>query len=314
MFERINWLYSTFNTPLTPAQEEEYERINKHVTECCLAAERKCRKVRVGQVPFSPIVDTAAKTIYLWSLISNKMKGTKVSSSLIKRLSKKCEIIIDNDLTYEQVRLLRNAAIKRYKQLKPSAKQHREHFILDLADVMEEVYGIKRASVSRSLAVTEEQRIIHRQIHSKLKGSGGSISKLQIPNPHVPDEYIWTEDKDEIEASIINANKKKIRLADETPFRMEPLLSDCGPYADTPQCTNILLGRYDSEALDQGTKLFIRHLKVDDNILSSPPIPNKIEVQEFQDYWKKNRERTSSAPSGRHFGQCWLLLAVMICQ
>ena len=45
MFERINWLYSTFNNPLTPAQAAKYESIDKYVTECCLAAERKCRKV-----------------------------------------------------------------------------------------------------------------------------------------------------------------------------------------------------------------------------------------------------------------------------
>lgn len=206
-------------------------------------------------------------------------------------------------MAYGQVRLLRNAAIKRYKQLKPSAKQHREQFISDLADAMEEVYGTKRASIIRSLAVTEDQRIIHRQIKSKLKGSGGSISRLQVPHPHIPNKYIWTEDKDEIETNIINANKKKFRLADNTPFRMEPLLSDYGTYADTPQSTDILLGRYDSDTFDQGTKLFLRHLKVEDTILSSPSISNRIEVKEFQDYWKKIRKRTSSSPYGRHFGQ-----------
>ena len=139
------------------------------------------------------------------------------------------------------------------------------------------------------------------------KSNALSISKLrarlQVAHPHVPNEYIWTEDKDEIETSIINANKKKFRLADNTPFRMEPLLSDYGTYADTPQSTDILLGRYDSDTFDQGTKLFLRHLKVEDTILSSPSISNRIEVKEFQDYWKKIRKRTSSSPYGRHFGQ-----------
>ena len=48
----------------------------------------------------------------------------------------------------------------------------------DLAEVMEEVYGTKRASAIRSLAVTEEQRSISRQVKAKLKQNGGSISKL----------------------------------------------------------------------------------------------------------------------------------------
>lgn len=42
--------------------------------------------------------------------------------------------------------------------------------------------------------------------------------------------------------------------------------------------------------------------------MSRPPVDNKINVQEFQDYWRKIRERTSSSPSGRHFGQ-WKAIA-----
>ena len=46
---------------------------------------------------------------------------------------------------------------------------HREQFIFDLADAMEEVYGTKRASILQSLTVTVEERGIHRQIKGKLK-------------------------------------------------------------------------------------------------------------------------------------------------
>lgn len=156
--KRIDKLCTEVHIPLIPFQVKEYERIDRLMTESCLSAEKKCRKVRHGNVPFSPLVDTAAKNIYLWSLLLSKLRGTKVSSSLIKRLAKKCEITIDMSLSYEEVRQLRNQAIKRYKQLKPNAKQHRERFIADLAEVMEEVYGTKRATAIRSLTVTEEQQ------------------------------------------------------------------------------------------------------------------------------------------------------------
>ena len=106
-----------------------------------------------------------------------KKGGLEFLSNGITR-NKKCEIIIDMSLSFEEVRLLRNKAIKRYKELKPNAKQHREQFIFDLAEVIEEVYGTKRASAIRSLAVTEEQRSISRQVKAKLKQNGGSISKL----------------------------------------------------------------------------------------------------------------------------------------
>lgn len=95
---------------------------------------------------------------------------------------------------------------------------------------MEEVYGTKRTSAIRSLAVMEEQRSISRKVKAKLKTEGGSISKLQIPDPNNPGTHMWTEDKDQIERSIIEANKVKFCLADNTPFRQEPLLSQCGTY------------------------------------------------------------------------------------
>ena len=134
------------------------------------------------------------------------------------------------------------------------------------------------------------------------------MSKLQIPNPAAPGEYMWTEDKTVMEENIIAANRKKFKLADNTPFRLEPLLSQCGTHADTESSREILLGTYDTSQVDAGTGIFIRHLKVTDEILNRPPIPNKIEVTEFQDYWKKVREKTSASPSGKHFGH-WKSIA-----
>ena len=305
---RVDNLYARFQTPLTEEQKEEFERIDRYVTECCLKAEKRCRKVRAGNVPFSPIVDTAAKSINIWSLVLSKMRGCKVSSSLIKRLAKKCDIVIGPALTYEEVRKLRNNAIKRYKILKPTAIQHPERFISDLADVTEEVYGTKRGTAVRSLSVQEEERTISRQIRSKLKDNGGSISKLQIPNPDVPGKYTWTEDKNVIEESIIAANRKKFKLADDTPFRQDPLVQQCRTYANTESCREMLMGTYDTSNLDIGTAIYIRHLKVTDEILRRPQISSKISTEDLQDYWKNVREKTSSSPSGRHFGH-WKSIA-----
>ena len=185
---------------------------------------------------------------------AKQKRGCKVSSSLIRRLAKKCDIIIDPTLSYEEIRILRNNAIKRYKILKPTAIKHREQFISDLADAIEEVYGTKRAAAVRSLTVQEEDRTINRQIKSKLNKQGGCISKLQIPDRDHPGEHVWTEDKNMIETSIIEANKKKFKPADNTPFRQEPLLSQCGRYADTDSCREMLLGTYNNDDLDAGTK------------------------------------------------------------
>ena len=70
----------------------------------------------------------------------------------------------------------------------------------------------------------------------------------------------------------------------------------------------MLLGTYDNENLDPGTKLLIRHLRVTDEILNQPQLPNKITATDFKEYWRKVKEKTSSSPSGRHFGH-WKSIA-----
>ena len=72
-------LNADFQIPLTLEHQEEFERIDRYVTECCLKAEKKCRKVRAGNVTFSPLVDKAAKTTYLWSSVLSKKRECKVS-------------------------------------------------------------------------------------------------------------------------------------------------------------------------------------------------------------------------------------------
>ena len=97
-------------------------------------------------------------------------------------------------------------------------------------------------------------------------------------------------------------------MADNTPFRQEPLLQQCGMYADTDSYRDMLLGNYDTKGLDRGASLFIRHLQVTEPILQRSHISNVISVNDFQDYWRKVREKTSSSPSGRHFGH-WKSIA-----
>ena len=75
--EQVDRLYGNFQIPLTLDQQEEFEGIDRYVTEYCLKAEKQCRKVRAGNVPFSPLVDQAAKTIYLWSSVLSKKEDVK---------------------------------------------------------------------------------------------------------------------------------------------------------------------------------------------------------------------------------------------
>jgi hypothetical protein len=62
---------------------EEYESIDDLRCTAGRIAERKCRKLRMGQVDFSPEIQKAKLVIYAWSLLYKRANGGKVSSRLI---------------------------------------------------------------------------------------------------------------------------------------------------------------------------------------------------------------------------------------
>jgi hypothetical protein len=51
---------------LSPEQEQEMERINKISTEGMLYAKKKCRKLAMGEVDFSPELNKAWQQKLLW--------------------------------------------------------------------------------------------------------------------------------------------------------------------------------------------------------------------------------------------------------
>lgn len=215
---RLKRLHQEITGTMTPEQEVEYEKLDKLITDLCLHAEHKCRKFRAGNVPFSPIIDMAAKTIYFWSLMIRKAKGCKVSSKLIHRVAAKCELIADNTFTLQELEEFQAQAHKRYRSLKPTAKQSRIKFIMDLADAIEEVFGEKKANTVRARKLREEQRETSAMIKAAFDNHiTGSISKLEVPKADNPAEFEFTEDKDVMENALISANKIKFSLTEGTP-------------------------------------------------------------------------------------------------
>ncbi len=62
-----------------------YEQIDLDRCNGVMIAEKKCRKLRMGQVAFSPQLQQASRTINAWMLLEKKAKGMRTSSRLLRR-------------------------------------------------------------------------------------------------------------------------------------------------------------------------------------------------------------------------------------
>ena len=102
----------------------ELATLNWIRTEIVLRAERKCQKLKTGQVPFAPDdVQRHRKEICLWSMVIAKKSGKKVSTGLIARHAHKISISNYMHHLVDAAKRMRAAAWKKYRESKPTARE-----------------------------------------------------------------------------------------------------------------------------------------------------------------------------------------------
>lgn len=83
---------------------EEYEEIDKIRVSGMRLAEKKYRKLKMGQYDYSPEFVTAANVITLWTLVLNKLRGRKVCAKIIIRLKKRANITCNTNVTEDEAK------------------------------------------------------------------------------------------------------------------------------------------------------------------------------------------------------------------
>jgi hypothetical protein len=96
----------------------------------------------------------------------------------------------------------------------------------------------------------------------------------------------------------------RFQLTENTPLRVEPMSSALGPFAiDTVAAWALLQGTYVLLAeTDDYTREFLQTIQAGAPLDPQSQLSCEITKEDFQRYWKKPRERTSSSISDLHYG------------
>ena len=121
VLERVSLLKRTKHTPLKSTEKLEYEKIDRMIVSAFEYADKRCRKLQCGTVAYSPELQSPACEGRMWDLVLQKICGRKVSSSIIRRLTKKCKIECPLQYSRNDVSEKRSTAWKKYAELKPNA-------------------------------------------------------------------------------------------------------------------------------------------------------------------------------------------------
>ena len=280
---------------------ELLNKIDNSITNSIRYAEKRCRKLKYGSIPYTPELATAGKTIQLWNNVIRKKKGQKISTRYINRLAKKVGISKPTDLTLIDCEKERNLASRSYRKLKKNAQTSRTIFIQELATQQAAIGNETVSNAILRINRNEELRESYRRIKLVTKPYYGATEKVLIPSPDGQSEIITTN-KLQIEQSLSHQNKKKFTDAYSSPFLQEPLASDLGQEAVSNEAKKILNGTYNMKKIkSRDTKQFIKCLRRPNTPTPTINDPH-CSLETATSYWKKKREKTNSSMSHRHIG------------
>jgi hypothetical protein len=99
----------------------ELDRIH---TEGILRANAKCRKLRMGQVPFSPRLVLLWQKLEAWQLVLKKCRGAKIDSKYLRRVLKAADIQDISLITEDEARANLQSVRNIYKQEKKNCSNY----------------------------------------------------------------------------------------------------------------------------------------------------------------------------------------------
>jgi len=144
---------------------KEYEALDKLRCEATEFAERHCRKLRTGQVAFSPELNYSRLKIKAWLLLIAKTKKQKVSSWRLSRTLKKAQITpTARSLALVEMQNQLKDEYKAYCKIKGEAKELQATALDNLADALAKNGDTTKEKMIKALRQREAQRVSARKI------------------------------------------------------------------------------------------------------------------------------------------------------
>jgi hypothetical protein len=196
----------------------EYEELDALRCKAAAFAEAKCRKLRKGNVAFSPELNMARMTIRAWTLVVKKVQGKRVSSRLLSRALKKANLKADaRALTAQESQQKLKEAYRNYYLLKGQAAELCQMALETLAEAIAERGSSTQARTLKLLREREKQRAMAKKIRC-IQGKFRTGSTTMVTTSDNEGKKIDLTKQKDIERAILDNNLNKFLQSKNTPF------------------------------------------------------------------------------------------------
>jgi hypothetical protein len=298
--QRLQDIYQEQSVPLSLELQQKLETLDKQCTEGMRYAERTCRKLRMGELDFSPALNIAKERVLLWRLIIKKKLGGRVSSMMLRRKAKYASVSSPLSGTLFEAQHALDEATRIYNLMRPEHERLRDEFLSgQLKQAISDEDIRKQRIIRRLIAVQDiksQWRAIKRAVGKK---NGGSVKEIEVA---VNGENVICSNEKEVVEAITENNVARFNLTIHTPLMQNTMTTLLGYMANTTTAEQILDGTFvPPDDLDFHTRGMLALLQQPTET-DLPLINTTITKEDFQNYWKKANEKISSSWSQLHFG------------
>ena len=282
---------------MSQEQSETYEQIEERMQRAIKFADSRCRKVRRGALPFSPLVTKLIGEIRVLKMILHRHVSQgqlhRPRMRKVKRLAHKYNY--SGPLTFSSkddiITSLKSAQLA-YKQFQPRASEARYQYLQQLADEFAE--GNNKGAewhFNRLIQHEKSKELFKRIKKAEGKGFRRGVDRVDIPTSEGLQTLL---DRESIDQAIRDANVSKRLQANHTPLRMEPLRTLVGERMDYAKWESILKKEVSLQDLEveEGTRLWFDFIQC----YEDKPEPITWTTEEYCESWAKMPENKSCLP------------------
>jgi hypothetical protein len=194
------------------------------------------------------------------------------------------------------------------RSVQKNARLIRDQFLDDRAQHLADTQNLMKAAAVTQLLRAERQCAIFRRLRTWLKGAKHiTLDRILVPDdPNNPNDSDWTSivETQALYEVLLTDGQKHFNQAAPTPFVTGPISAKFGPFDDNDFCDDILNGTFDFDTMAHDVEVsdLIRGMQYPDPLNPTTQFNPTISPDDFATMVQHSCERTSSSPSGRHYG------------
>ncbi len=301
LVERLGVIH-TADLPVTE-RKRLLDNLDAESTNLMKNAERKCRRIKSGQIPFSPEAAKWIRRLQVYRSLLRNVRGGTCNRGNARRAALRAGIEFPFSLSEAEILARMEVCSTHCEYYQHHGAAYRKRHLNDRLEKAKETGDETAETQILGIIKREHERSFWRRVKYKLgKQTGGSVQAVQIVDGEGNTEVFSTQ-AEVHEAIWSNIHRQRFFLAEEAPICNGPLREMFGYNADTLIGDEILDGSFAFDRdFDDATRGLCTEVAEIREKIPEDSVADIVRRGEWGSFWKKAREETSSSVSGLHFG------------